>query len=1127
MRRALVFIFLFGGLQASAQIDTLFWLAPPEFSSGSGEAPVKLFVSAYADTASVTVTQPANGGFTPIQFEVPANETDSIDLSSFLGALETEPSDNVLSTGLRIASSHPVSASYQLLNDSSRSSFSLKGQNGVGDEFYIPMQNEWGNGSASPQPYSSFDIVATEDNTTLLISPLEDLVGHPGGTSYQVDLDEGETYSAEDVDPDPVPSIAGSIVSSDNSFAISIKDDHLIEDSCSDPIGEQLVPVDRIGQEYVVHNTPADSERVFVLTTENGTTIEVEDGSGTTSQWLNGRETYQVPIDSPLTHITANKPVYALHVAGSGCQKDAAVLPPKPCAGSQTLAFHRRSSDTLGLALTVRSGAEGNFELDGDPSLITAADFSPVPGTGGNYVGATLSFGDLSSLGLGHHVVENDTDIFRMEVFHGDPEKGFHYRQRSSFDASTVVDAGSDTTICANRTLQLDGRIEGGANSGLWTTNGSGSFSDPNDLNGSYEFSLSDELDGQIEIVLTSTGPCESKSDTMEVTITPDPEVNAGNDISVCANGDGAELNGSVAEGATTGQWSSSGSGSFVPDVDSLDATYMPSPADTSSGSVTLTLSSTNNGGCLEESDSLELTITPAPNVEAGPDTTLCANIPSLQLDGNISGGSTQGVWTSSGSGLFNPSPNNLDPDYYPSDADTANGSVRLYLTSTNNGDCQEVQDSLEISFTEAPKVDAGPDDALCENEGMASFQGSVSGATNTGVWTGGNGVFDPSDTTFQGEYGPTPSEASSGSVTLTLTSTNNGGCLPESDSMTVRIEDSPNAQFSVPDDCAEEGIFFTNNSQSAGSGALSSFDWDFGDGDSSFVQSPTHAYPSGGQYEPRLIVTASNGCSDTVEGSVTVHPLPEAAFDYDGICMDNGIRVEYEDISSGNGDSISSWSWTLGDGTSAIIQDPSHVYPNTDDRVTSLEVTTDKGCKDTVQDSVILQDPPDAGFGVEARTRKVGSVIQMRDSSNRTVTYEWDFGDGSLPESGAEPEHIYDAAGTYRIVQIVRNAIGCPDTATRKVTIDGELVEIPNAISPNGDGKNDSWKLRFLEIYPDAEVRIHDRWGKEVFYSRGYSEEWDGTLNGEPLPEGTYYYVIELGEGDRGPLKGPIILAR
>jgi len=73
----------------------------------------------------------------------------------------------------------------------------------------------------------------------------------------------------------------------------------------------------------------------------------------------------------------------------------------------------------------------------------------------------------------------------------------------------------------------------------------------------------------------------------------------------------------------------------------------------------------------------------------------------------------------------------------------------------------------------------------------------------------------------------------------------------------------------------------------------------------------------------------------------------------------------------------------------------------------------------------------------------------------------------------------------------------------------------IPNAISPNGDGKNDVWKLDFLSLlYPNASVKIYNRWGEEIYRAEGsYDSPWDGTYKGQLLPVGTYYYVLELND--------------
>jgi gliding motility-associated-like protein len=87
----------------------------------------------------------------------------------------------------------------------------------------------------------------------------------------------------------------------------------------------------------------------------------------------------------------------------------------------------------------------------------------------------------------------------------------------------------------------------------------------------------------------------------------------------------------------------------------------------------------------------------------------------------------------------------------------------------------------------------------------------------------------------------------------------------------------------------------------------------------------------------------------------------------------------------------------------------------------------------------------------------------------------------------------------------------------------------IPNAISPNNDGKNDVWKLDFITlVYPEATVQVFNRWGQELFYSVGYGIPWGGEFEGQPVPDGTYYYVINLNDASEPePFKGAILVLK
>jgi gliding motility-associated-like protein len=85
----------------------------------------------------------------------------------------------------------------------------------------------------------------------------------------------------------------------------------------------------------------------------------------------------------------------------------------------------------------------------------------------------------------------------------------------------------------------------------------------------------------------------------------------------------------------------------------------------------------------------------------------------------------------------------------------------------------------------------------------------------------------------------------------------------------------------------------------------------------------------------------------------------------------------------------------------------------------------------------------------------------------------------------------------------------------------------IPNAISPNGDLINDVWNIQNIHLYPEADVRIFNRWGNVVWVSeKGYPKPWDGTREGRDLPVDSYHYIIDLKNGDR-PVIGTITIVK
>jgi gliding motility-associated-like protein len=130
--------------------------------------------------------------------------------------------------------------------------------------------------------------------------------------------------------------------------------------------------------------------------------------------------------------------------------------------------------------------------------------------------------------------------------------------------------------------------------------------------------------------------------------------------------------------------------------------------------------------------------------------------------------------------------------------------------------------------------------------------------------------------------------------------------------------------------------------------------------------------------------------------------------------------------------------------------------------------------------------------------------------------------------DDGGAEENLYDIrSGVYELY--VNDFNLCElDTSFVIRSINSFCIRIPTAITPNGDSYNERWEIDMGGLYPNCEVEIFDRWGKQIFYSKGYEESqyWNGTVNGKELPMDSYFYIINLRNGTER-LSGVVTLIR
>jgi len=141
-------------------------------------------------------------------------------------------------------------------------------------------------------------------------------------------------------------------------------------------------------------------------------------------------------------------------------------------------------------------------------------------------------------------------------------------------------------------------------------------------------------------------------------------------------------------------------------------------------------------------------------------------------------------------------------------------------------------------------------------------------------------------------------------------------------------------------------------------------------------------------------------------------------------------------------------------------------------------------------------------------------------------VSYSWSTASGIIAGQNTAMLTVRPAQTTTYTVRIT-NASGCSSlaTITIKVTEDYKLVA-NNILTPNGDGVNDTWIVQNIDMYPSNEVKIFDRNGREMYNKKGYDNSWNGTIGGNELTEGTYYYIITYGP-DKLVQKGFITIIR
>lgn len=513
-------------------------------------------------------------------------------------------------------------------------------------------------------------------------------------------------------------------------------------------------------------------------------------------------------------------------------------------------------------------------------------------------------------------------------------------------------------------------------------------------------------------------------------------------------------------------------------------------------GTFTVIVTVTSTDNC-QTTASQQIVVGPSP-VSAFTATNVCSNTPMSFT--NNSQNTTQYFWDFGVLTSTTDTTSSTTPAY----TYTTAGTYTVTLIAAPGSPCSDTS-TLAVTVQPGPLVQfLSP--AVCFGQAITFTDQSSIASGNISTWHWDFGV-----STTQADTANTTNAsynyAAAGVYTVSLTATSNNGCVTTG-TQQVTVNALPVASFTAAPVCANTPMSFTDLSIST-SGNIVGWAWDFGDGSPILTGqgNPTHTYTSANTWQVTLVVVTSFGCIDTVIAPVITAAPPTPLFVGDRLSGCAPLCVNFTDQSTISAGNVTGWTWNFGDGSLPVFtQNPTHCYnvPGTYD--VTLIASSGAGCSTMVTIPgyiTVYPDPIAIGTATPPITTVVNTDVAFADQSIGAITWSWNFGDPSvLSDTANTPTANYtypnDVGSTYYATLTVTNQYGCVDDTVLRILVEPEFTFfIPNAFTPNGDGKNETFFGQGIGI-AKYEMWIFDRWGNLIFTATDINQGWDGVVQGK-----------------------------
>jgi gliding motility-associated-like protein len=350
-----------------------------------------------------------------------------------------------------------------------------------------------------------------------------------------------------------------------------------------------------------------------------------------------------------------------------------------------------------------------------------------------------------------------------------------------------------------------------------------------------------------------------------------------------------------------------------------------------------------------------------------------------------------------------------------------AAGAYNVTLLVTNINGCDS-SITLPVIVNAVP-VAAFTSDTACVGS-PTTFTDLSTGNPTSWLWNFGDGNTSNVGPTVTHTY------AGPGSYIVTLfVSGGPGNCFDQTFA-TAFVSNTVQAGFILQDSACEKSIISFVDTTTIIGGTITGWNWDFGDGNFSTLQNPTHQYLANGTYTVTLSVNSSGGCTSNASHTIIISETPIANFSANSPC--ENMATQFLDLTNTNGSTIDTWDWNFGDLNTDVVQNPAHVYANSGIFNTTLIVTTTEGCGDTITLPVDVHPAPLADFS--STIECWGDPVPFTDLSTITggdiiTNWDWNFGDGNTSIQ-QNPQNIFTVFNdTFAVQLVVTTNFGCVDT--------------------------------------------------------------------------------------------------